>query len=199
MIPAKKYLSIKVPTRTYLKKFTHYKLGNDFFSEGPHHIQKYLSAILQKNSYNYNFNQLNYQFNDTLVVFLTKSQFLKNGYGIPPGKVMDLNNYIETLFDEELYNFCKDFLKYQDVAKKAVFAFMETYQIKVQARQVRKLQREPTLKYALEAFADKLSIEIEKDISFEALKKMEYRFRTKKTFSEVVPTVNGGRILMQFQ
>jgi hypothetical protein len=134
-----------------------------------------------------------------MVFFITKSQFLKSGFGIKPANIINLNNYLETLFDDELYRFCNDYLKYQEVAKKAVFAFVEAYQIKIQSRQVRKINREATIKDALEAFANKLSIEIETDISFEGLKKMEYRARQRKTFSSAVPKIENGIILMQFQ
>jgi len=193
-----KHLSIRVPTRSYLKKFTHHLLGEHIFSDGPHHIQRYLSAIIEKKSYFYKFDQLNNQFKDTLVIWVTKSQFLKSGFGIKPANVINMNLYLEAMFDDELYNFCNEFLKYQDVAKKAIFAFADSYNISIQSREIRKLNREATLKDALEAFADKLSIEIEKDISFEGLKKMEYRIRSKKTFSPVVPTINNGRIMMLF-
>lgn len=201
-----KHISIKIPTRTYLKKFIQYKLGETFFSDGPHHIQKYLTALLEKKTvYNYNFKALNNQYRDQLTIFLTKSSYIKAGFSIKQEHVVDFNNYIEFLFDEDLVNFCHDYLKFHNVAKEAVKQFAEHYNIKLGERQARALFRtDPLLQDARAAFAKKLGLVIEEDITDEALKKMEYRARARRKksadiFSQPVPQVSKSSMRFLFQ
>ena len=203
---AVKHISINIPTRTYLKKFIHYKLGETFFSDGPHHIQKYITALLAKKSvYNYNFTALNNQYKDRLTIFLSKSAYIHAGFSMKQEHVQDFNNYVEFLFDEDLVKFCHDYVKFHNVAKDAVKLFAEQYNIKIGERQARSLFRtEPLIQDARAAFAKKLGLVIEEDITDEALKKMEYRARTRKNkaeniFSQPVPQVSKSKVLFLFQ
>jgi len=203
MQSASKYTSVSIPTKTYLRKFIHYKFGDAFFASGPHHIQKYLSNLLEKKVYNYHFTALNTQYNDKLVIFISVSTFHKLGFDIKQENVIEFNNYIEELFDEELYRFCQDYLKYHSVAQKAITDFASHYNIVLTARQKKSLLRESRIEDARNSFASKLGLIIEEDISAECLRKMEYRARKRRekrenNFSQPVPQVSKSTLALIF-
>lgn len=199
-----KYTTVYIPTKTYLKKYAHYKLGEYVFADGSHAIQKYLTNLLEKKLYDYDFKALNRQFNDSLPVSVTRSAFEKIGFGIRPENVIDFNNFLEHLFDEDLYTFCQNYLRDYKVAGSAILTFASEYNISLTVRTRRKLTKEPRLEDARNEFARKVGLEIGDDISFECLKKMEYRARKRlenhgNIFSLPVPELSNSQLTLLFQ
>jgi hypothetical protein len=203
MVLKSRYSSISIPTKTYLKKYLHFKLGETFFASGPHHIQKYLTNLLEKKIYRYKFTALNTQYNDNLVIFLSKSTFCKIGFGLKRENVLEFNNYLEELFDEDLYKYCQDYLKFHRVARETVMKMSTELNIPLTARQRNTLVKYPTLDEARSSFAKKLQLLIEEDITDENLKRMEYRARKRRekretNFSQPVLTVQNTIVTLLF-
>lgn len=196
-----KFASVSIPTKTYLKKYLHYKLGENIFAAGSHHIQKFLTILLEKRVYNYNFTALNTQYQDKLTIFVSLNTFKNVGFGMNPAHVIDFNNYVEELFDDDLYNFCKLYLSTYKVAGSAITRFATENNINLSCRQRRTFTKEPHLEDARHEFAKQIGLEVGDDISFEALKKMEYRARKKREniFLQPVPELSQAGLMLLFK
>lgn len=185
--------TVKVPTKAYLKKFVLTEIGDKPIAPGDHPVQKFLFILLERKLYDYQFKSLNAQFNDTLLVKISLSNFHKMGYSISPQRVVLFNNFIESLFDKALYGFVSQYVRHQDEMQAAIQKVLDEYNIKPRREHQRNWFQVPRYKDALYAFAKKYNLEMEEDVTYELLKKMEYRarkkFESEKTISQSVPSI----------
>ena len=194
---------ISIPTKIYLKKFIEFVIGTDVIIPGDHPIQRFLYILLEKKDFQYNFKKQHRDFNAKLDLKLSFFTLHQIGYGVKPEYVVTFNDYVENLFDEYLYNFCQQYLNAHKAVQDCVMEAMSMYNVKPSRSHQRNWFQVPTYADALEAFAAKLKLDIEVDITYEALKKMEYRARKKfedmghKTFQEA-PKVNDSVLSFDF-
>ncbi len=156
------HFTIKLPTKAYLKKYlqtlygspTH--LGNPiYFSTRDYFGMSMFSALENPLRIHHRpcITKVRFDSFDTIMEVKAPRWWLEKyqfGNSMAENQVITVNKLFETKFEEELYNFCSQLS----------FIGMET-------------------KDALLAFCDKYNIEMEEDITYEALKKKEYRFRKK--------------------
>jgi hypothetical protein len=169
--------TIKIPTKTYLKKFILQEVGTPLITPGEHPIQRFLYILLDKKKHDYNFKSIQRQYDDILEVSISYATYHQIGFSLSQENVIQFNDYVEQIFDKELFKFCQDFLKYHTVVQEGLQSMATMYDIKMQREHKRAWFQVPQIKEALEAFAQVYQLEIELDLSFECLKKMEYRAR----------------------
>jgi hypothetical protein len=177
---------ISIPTKTYLKKFIEKEVGKDVITPGDHPIQTFLYALLEKKDFNYSFKEHYRSFDTSMQISVSYFVFHQVGRGISPSNVVLFNDYVEQLFDQELYKI-QQHLKYQQALQEAVKEAVSQYNIKLSRCHQRNWFQVPKQKDALEQFAKKYDLEIEVDITFEALKKMEYRARKRFEKEQLSP------------
>lgn len=150
------HFSISIPTKPYLKKYLHANYGDPAVFGFDDEFGPFIALALDKNV----FSDRNYQvihkafdkYTEQLTCFLPKSwiKHYRYGTGIAPKKVVALNKLLEKFFEKELAMYCKVHTKH-------------------------KVER----KTAIEDFCKDNGIDIEYDITFENLKKTEFRYRQK--------------------
>lgn len=92
-------------------------------------------------------------FNDELIFKTPVTNMRTVGLGLSDDAIIQLNRFFETMFENDLYEFCK--------------------------RHIDPTCRRAGYDKAITMFADQYAIDLDSDISFEALKKTEFRMRKK--------------------
>lgn len=169
-----KTFSLSIPTKTYLRKYLHKRFGYPIAVNSKTHFGMMVQLALEKKVYQDSPGRdFRYaSFIDKVDLAISESLFFKLGYDVPKDKAILINRYFEIQFEEDLYRHC---------------------QLRVDSDRA-KLHRKGKggcgYDKAINEFAELHGIELEVDISFECLKKSEYRHRKKieKNFSAIVPS-----------
>jgi len=150
------YFSIHLPTKPHLKKYLEAKYGNPVIFQMDSYFGLIIAAVIEKNVYADRNKEVIHRafdiYKEPIIIHLPIS-WLKNyryGTDVSEKHVVYINKLIESSFEDELYMHC---------------AVATIY------NQQRKI--------AIENFCAGYNIDIETDVSFENLKKMEYRYREK--------------------
>lgn len=152
-----KNYTIRIPTTTYIKKYLYAHYGYPIKLNNHNPVGVMVIALLQKKSVT----SLNIAKKDTRFMHLNdqivcQGQFWiadRAGLSLDDDAVIQLNRFFEASFEETLYQFVR-------------------FQITTPGRY-------PGYDKALNLFAENYGIELEEDITFDGLKKIEYRFRKK--------------------
>lgn len=150
---AKTY-SIQIPTKPYLKKYIESLYGSPTVFTKKNFFGMCLMGFLDRKFYNRDKDVIIHQafnaYTVHLTLFLPRIWLLASHYGqdLPPQNVINLNRLMQERFEEDLYKHC------QVLTLTGI-----------------------DIKDALEDFCRLHDISIEEDISFESLKKKEYRIR----------------------
>lgn len=169
------HFSIILPTKPYLKKYMEALYGSPIKFNADTYFGKVIAACLDKNVYpdkNRSFIWKAFdEYNDELKIFLPIDWLKKYFYGtdLTDKKAVFVNKLIQDKFEEDLYMFCT-ILDLAGVDRKE----------------------------SIEEFCTRYKIEIDTHITFEALKKMEYRFRSKKELEYNLPEKIKNSLQMTF-
>lgn len=151
-----RYIEVAIPCKRYLAKFAHSVYGLHIKADSSTMFGFFLAQCLEKNRYE---SRANYsgKYIDEAQIKIEISQFTFNniGFDISPSKVLAINTFLEKIFTEHLYQWC-------------VIATKKNCRFKGLDEQIR-------------SFAQHHGIVLDddqEDISFDALKKKEYRFRS---------------------
>lgn len=150
--------SVQIPTSPYLKKFVIAEFGDPIRINNDSLIGVFLIGILEKQNFHIPLKldekDFRYRHFTEKITCIAPTTLMKDfGFAIKADHAIQLNRFFEEHFDRELYYFVK-----RNTIAGARYA---------------------GYKQAIEAFAALYSIELEKTVTFESLKKMEYRYRTK--------------------
>lgn len=151
---ATKYLKVSIPCKTYIKKYITTLYGHPVQATIKHSLGCMINLCLDKNIYLDNRiseSFIHKYYNDELIVHVNKWQFQRAGFSVSPGKAHLINKFMEDLFEVHLFQF-------------------------VDAGVCSGRER----KSCIDQFATLHHIETEIDITFDALKKIEYRTRKKE-------------------
>jgi len=168
-----KYIPISIPVKPYIKKYIHAIYGQVIVVSFKTFVGMNVYCLLQKKgSEKQRFKkdtQVRYNLlTDKIRLLVPKDLLYRAGIDIPEDKSVILNNMFENQLSEHLHNFC------------------EAYQVVGRER-----------KEAIEHFCIKYDIEIDVDITFDALSKSEYRRRKrnekflKKDMAQVSSRISG--------
>lgn len=164
--------SVKLPTKAYLKKYIEILYGSPVFFDTSSYLGKIIAVVLDKNVFPERSRKVIHKtfdvYDKELTIFLPIRWLEKYYYGtdVNAKKVVYINKLIEDKFEEELFMYC-------------------------QALDLLGIER----KDALLEFCAKYELEIDEDITFECIKKMEYRIRMKystKSISYSSPLVHNA-------
>lgn len=156
------YFTVTLPTKAYLKKYIEVLYGSPVVFNTNSFLGKVIALALDKSVYPEVNRTIIYKsfdrYDKMLHISLPRVWLEKYYYGtdIHPKKAVYINKLIEDKFNEELFQYC-------------------------QLLDILNIER----KDALLDFCLKYNLEIDEDITFETIKKMEFRFRQKK--SDKVP------------
>lgn len=155
IIPASTY-TIKIPTKIYLRKYLLVKNGIPFPLNYNSTFGTLILCLLGKKSFDINMNDQKITnriagFNDHFIAISPISTMKNKGHSLTNDKIIAINRYLENEFAEELHKFCND--------------------------NIEKRNWRPGINKAIYQFAEKYGIEVDIDISFDALKQAEYRYR----------------------
>lgn len=152
--------AVNIPTKSYLRKYVHKRYGFPIMVNNRTVMGSVLIALLNKKVYSDRSNALDLYntyctLNDVIECVVAKNEVLYGTIGlyIDPAKALQINRYFAGQFEEDVYLFCQ-----QNITNNG---------------------KHPGYDQALEKFARIHGIEFDVDITFEALKKMEYRYRKK--------------------
>jgi len=149
------YYPLIIPTKPYIKQYLQALYGNPVIFNSSNSLGIILVALLERPFKSHKRKDiLSFRvfdkFDTPMHTYLPKS-WLKNykyGHTLSDQNIIALNKFFENQFEEDLYKACE---------------LARIYKVE--------------LKKAMEEFCWRHCIEIEEHISFEALKKKEYRFR----------------------
>ena len=147
---------VLLPTKTYLRKYIYAEHGWPLVLNYNSVLGTLVLSLLEKQEFTIDMREGKMQkriqyMNDELEFTALLSTMPYKGYSLSNDKIIAINRYIENSFVEDLHRYCK-------------------YHIKETGWR-------PGINKAIEAFAESYGIELEKDISYEALKKAEYRYK----------------------
>lgn len=152
-----KAIKIRIPTTTYIKKYLQIHYGPQIMINNHNPIGVMVIALLHKKSITAMTLALKdtrfIKFNDELICTAPWKLRYLAGIHLDDDGVIQLNRFFEASFEETLYQFVR-------------------FQITTPGRY-------PGYDEALNRFADRYGIELDDDISFDGLKKIEYRYRKK--------------------
>lgn len=154
--------SVKLPTKAYLKKYIEILYGSPVSFDTSSYLGKIIAVVLDKNVFPERSRKVIHKtfdvYDKELTIFLPIRWLEKYYYGtdVNAKKVVYINKLIEDKFEEELFMYC-------------------------QALDLLGIER----KDALLEFCAKYELEIDEDITFECIKKMEYRIRMKYSTKSV--------------
>lgn len=157
------YLPVTIPTKKFLKKYLQANYGEELIFNMDSDMGYFLSLLMEKRIYpEYDRQQIHRSIDkyDILVTIRLPRKWVEKyryGFDIDPKKAVFFNKMIFRSFRQELFRYC---------------ALMEIHNIEK--------------KHALLDFARYYKLEIDEDITFETLKKMEYRYR-QKYFEKLQP------------
>jgi hypothetical protein len=150
-----RYIPVAIPCKRYLAKFAASVYGMSIRADSSTMFGFFLAQCLDKNRYE---SRANYKgkYSEEAMLKIEISQFTFNniGFEISPGKVLAINTFLEKIFTEHLYQWC-------------IISTKRNIRFKGLDEQIR-------------SFAQHHGIILDddnEDISFDALKKKEYRFR----------------------
>lgn len=152
------YLPVTIPTKKFLKKYLQAHYGEHLIFNMDSDMGYFLALLLEKKMYpEYDRQQIYRSIDkyDTLVTILLPRKWIEKyryGFDVDPKKSVFFNKMVFRTFQQELCRYC---------------ALLELASIEK--------------KNALLDFAKSYNLEIDEDITFEALKKMEYRHRQKNS------------------
>jgi hypothetical protein len=156
---SKKYFSIKIPTKQYLKRYIEHKFGTPVIFNESHFLGMALCSVLDRTVYaNRNHTIIHRAFDkytSEIIIHLPLFWIKKYQYGfdIDEKKAVFLNKFFESMFEEDLYKYCYVMNLVHIERKKAMEEFCLTH-----------------------------GIEPDEDITWDNLIKTEYRYR--KSFEE---------------
>jgi hypothetical protein len=165
--------SVNVPTKAYLRKYIYAEHGWPLELNYTTTLGTLILCMLGNEEFSINMNngdkETRIQFMNDEIEFTAPLNTMRyKGYSLNRDKIIAINRYIENSFVEDLHRYCK-------------------YNIKDTAWR-------PGIHKAIEAFAESYGIVLEEDISFEALKKAEFRYKKRmeekklqKTLQRFVP------------
>ncbi|MGN6293783.1 MAG: hypothetical protein ACTHMV_13650 [Chitinophagaceae bacterium] len=149
-----KLYTIKVPTKTYLRKYATVKYGTELKYNSTLGI--ILLSFLEKKVFSTKMNEadvntrLQYM-NDFLVFTSSIKTAGWKGLHLSQDKVIAINRFLESNFVEEMHSYC--------------------------CRHKKNQTWRPGIDKAIHSFAEQYGIIVDVDITFDALKKSEYRYR----------------------
>jgi len=151
--------TVKVPTKTYLRKFLNKLYGTPTPLTYWNPIGTFVLSLLGKDTFDINMNAAKTKtrlanYNDEIEFIGGFKTMGYKGHSINPDKIIAINRFLEDLFAGLLYQYCL---------------------LKKSERKWR-----PGYDNAIEDFAKLCGIEIDVDISMDALKKVEYRYRKRQ-------------------
>lgn len=161
------YFTLKILTKPYLKKYIHSLYGRTVIFSSANQFGTIILALLDKPSTvrerKEKIKMKLDEYNVELLIFCPIWFIKKNMYGfdISDNHMISLNKYIEQRFTEDLFKFCY-------IMNKCGISLEE----------------------AMEEFCKCHNIEIDDDITMDALKKKEYRYRKHLTDMEAGIAVN---------
>lgn len=175
-----KTFSVSIPSKSYLRKYLHKRYGYPIPLNHQTLIGTTVLALLEKKIYSDRSNQEDVfrtysSYTDKVEFVIAQSFVYKTGHmlEVPPHKAIVINRHFEAHFEEELYAFCQ--------------------------KEITSHRKYPRYDLAYERFAEKYGIEFDVDITYEAIKKMEYRFRKKLEQNLTAPVPSStGRVLTLF-
>lgn len=147
-----KYHTVYLPCKPYIRKYILSRYGYPFVATNKTTFGSFVNLCLEKNIYT---NEALYQpvltkhYTEKLAINISNWQFVRIGFDFSPEKVIELNRFIEAMFEDHLCDFVS--VKFGVVPD--------------------------TRKELINAFAKMYNIEPEYDISMNALVKIEYRRR----------------------
>ncbi|HEU4574614.1 MAG TPA: hypothetical protein VFS36_06390 [Chitinophagaceae bacterium] len=168
--------SVIIPTKTYLRKYIYCEHGFPLEINYNSTLGTLILCMLEKEVFTVKMSEakkdMRIQYmNDQLEFTASLNTMHYKGSGLSKDKIIAINRYIENSFVEDLHRHCK-------------------YHIK-------ETSWRPGIKDAIYAFAESYGIDVETDISFEALKKAEFRYKKRleekklqKTLVTSVPKPN---------
>ena len=162
------HYTVTVPVKPYIRKFVNYIEGDPILSSDQSRIWMIIRPCLEKSfcsglSKKQIANQT-LAFTDKITIHIPISKMRLYGHSVSVASIILINRILENDFERELSNYVE--------------------------RSIRDHVRYKGYKEALFAFAYENQVDLEEDISFDGLKKIEYRYRTniKKICSTVVPS-----------
>ena len=158
---------VSIPAKPYIAKFAHKRYGNPVSINNASTLSALIRGLLHKPAFDCKYSisksDLRFKYFTSLIECTAPlTQMAQLGYALTTDQIIQVNTFLEEDFKERLMLF---------VAKSADWQ-----------------QRRAGIDQAIEAFAEYYSILIDEEITFDGLKKMEYRARTctgKKTFPNV--------------
>jgi hypothetical protein len=154
--------AVNIPTKPYLRKYIHKRYGHPIPLNHRTLIGSVILSYLQKKVYSDRSSQEDLrntfsQFTERIECVIPQNEVIwgTGGLNIEVAKVLVINRYFGNQFEEDLYHFCQ-----RNITPGRYAGYDR----------------------ALDLFAKRYDIEFEEDITFEALKKMEYRYR--KSFEQ---------------
>lgn len=167
--------AIRIPTKTYLRKYITAKNSLDLTYNST--LGTIILCLLDKKSHNINMNEkamesrLQYM-NDRITFTTSINTLFYKGLVLTTDKIIAINRYMENAFLEDLHHWCT-----KDLPGKAI----------IDRGWIRGID------LSIESFAKNYGIELDVDISYDALKKAEYRYRKRlqEKTKNFVPPING--------
>lgn len=155
---ATKYFTVNIPTTTHLKQFLYKRFGNPIALNNDTLLGCYLIGIMQKPNLHVPLKPQEkiyaYKvYNDEFKVMAPLSLMKDYNYTLTVDQAIQINRFYENLFQECLYIFC--------------------------ARRIAPDKREKGYFNAIYEFAELNNIIIGQHVSYDCLKKIEYRHRKK--------------------
>ncbi|MCK9402933.1 MAG: hypothetical protein M0Q26_06010 [Chitinophagaceae bacterium] len=150
------YFTVTLPTKAYLKKYLEAQYGHPLIFSINSYFGQVLALVLAKNVYpDRNTAVVHKAFDkyDNFIDIKMPAKWLKHyryGTDIDPKKAVYINKLVENKFEDELVNYC---------------TLLDMFDIK--------------RKDSLLDFCTRYNFEIDVDITFDSIKKMEYRYRQK--------------------
>jgi hypothetical protein len=152
MASSPKYFSVKLPCKPYIKRYCISLHGDPVPANNRTSLGCFASACLTKERYtnrSYTDSFIHKYYTENLRFQVSAWAWTRLGFDFPTAKVIELNQYLESRFEEHLHQWVD--VRYREG--------------KTERRRL------------IEEFAESYGIELEEDISLDALVKTEYRMR----------------------
>ena len=152
MAAAPKYYVVYLPCKPYIVKYASHIYGYPIICNNESSLCNFMNACLVKERFSercYPKGFINVHFSGRLCLHVSGWVFKNIGFDFPTGKVIEINQFLENIFFEHLYQWCH----------------------------VRHIPGKTERKVLIEEFAEEHGIELELDISLEALTRRERRMR----------------------
>lgn len=150
--------TVQIPVAPYLKPYITIRFGDPIPINNKSLVGVFLLGVLEKENYHVSFNQSDkinrfQQFTEKITCVGPYSIMRDIGWSLKQDHIIQFNRFFEEHFDLDLHLYVN--------------------------RNIKNGSRYAGYKQAIEEFARIYRIDLEETISYEALKKMEYRYRTK--------------------